>query len=65
MSEPVTAPVEKPGKLRWLWLHRHTIAPFVGIALALGCPYMGPLAGPCRIVAGIARTWAFDGLALP
>lgn len=64
MSEPVKPDV-KPGRFAWMWAHRHTIAPFVGIALALACPHLGPVAGPCRIVASAVRAWSFDGIALP
>lgn len=57
--------VAKSNALEWVWAHRRTIAPFVGVALALVCPHLGPVAGPCSIVGEVVRSWSFQGQQLP
>lgn len=64
-TTPTTPAPAPPGKLAWLWSHRHTIAPILGVVLAISCPYLGPAAGVCKVVTTVVRTWSFDGMALP
>ena len=52
--------------IAWIWEHRRSIAPFVGVAMAILCPHLGPVAsGPCKLVGQVVRTWSFDGQSLP
>lgn len=65
-EQPVT-PAAAPSSrwYSWLWEHRKAIAPFVGVALAILCPHLGVVAGPCKLVGEVVRTWAYNGQALP
>lgn len=55
----------KPSPWAWIWDHRRTIAPFVGVALALLCPHLGPAAKPCAIVGDVVSSWKFNNQPLP
>jgi hypothetical protein len=51
--------------LAWVWEHRRSLAPFVGVAAAIVCPHLGPVAGPCKLVGEVMRSWSFNGTQLP
>lgn len=55
----------KPSATQWLWEHRRTVAPFIGVALAILCPHLGPISGPCKLVGEVVRTWSYGGQVLP
>ncbi len=61
----VSVPQPPPSKWAWLWEHRKPVALALGIGLGIACPYLGVIAGPCKLVATVLRGWVFDGQALP
>jgi hypothetical protein len=61
----VTPSSSSSGPFAWLWDHRKAIAPFIGVALAILCPHLGVVAGPCKLVGEVVRTWSYNGSALP
>lgn len=66
-QQPVDAPSTSSSRnpFVWVWEHRRSVAPFVGVALAILCPHLGVVAGPCKLVGEVVRTWSYNGTTLP
>ena len=58
-QQPEVEPPTPTGRAwSWLWEHRRSIAPFVGVTLAILCPHLGNAAGPCSILGELVRSWS-------
>lgn len=63
--DEVTDSSKRSNPLSWLWEHRRSVAPFIGVAFAILCPHLGVAAGPCKLVGEVVRTWSYNGQVLP